>query len=151
MSLNLQPTNHKNGSSTFGYCANHGTHKNMVQNSNFIKNKNSKIIQLKQNFNCTNYGIYAACNTCFEIYIGQTINRFSVHWNTNRYNWNYNSLDSAKAALSIHYHKNHIYFPYNNKPFSECYTVTFLQQPPKSYLNICESHWIHQLDASKNI
>ena len=83
ISLNLQSTNHKIGSSSAcGHCAlcrNHGTHKNMVQNTNFIKSKNGKIIQLKQNLNCTNFGIYAACyNICSEIYIGQSINRFSV-------------------------------------------------------------------------
>ena len=32
-------------------------HKNMVQNTNFIKSKNGKIIQLKQNLNCTNFDI----------------------------------------------------------------------------------------------
>ena len=124
----------------------------MVQNTNFIKSKNGKIIQLKQNLNCTNFGIYAACcNICSEIYIGQTINRFSVLWNTHHHIWNNNTLDSEKAALSIHYHKNHTDFPYNNKPISECYTVTFLQQPSNSYLDICGSRWIHLLDASLNI
>ena len=62
ISLNLQHKNHKNGSSSAcGHCAlcgNHGTHKNMVQNTNFIKSKNGKIIQLKQNLNCTNFGIF---------------------------------------------------------------------------------------------
>ena len=57
ISLNLQPTNHKNASSSAcGHCAlcgNHGTHKNMVQNTNYIKTKNGKTIQLKQNLNCT--------------------------------------------------------------------------------------------------
>ena len=121
-------------------CGNHGTHKNMVQNTNFIKSKNSKIIQLKQNLNCTNFDLYAVCcNICSEIYVGQTINRFSVRWNTHRHIWNSNTLDSEKAALSIHYHKNHTDFPYKNKPISECYTVTFLQQPSNSYLDICES------------
>ena len=52
ISLNLQPTNHKNGSSSAcGHCAlcgNHGTHKNMVQNTNFIKSKNGKTIQLNK-------------------------------------------------------------------------------------------------------
>ena len=124
----------------------------MVQNINFIKSKNGKIIQLKQNPNCTNFGIYAACcNICSEIYIGQTINRFSLRWNTHRHIWNNNTLDSEKATLSIHYHKNHTDFPYKNKPFSECYTVTFLQQLSNSYLDICEFRWIHLLDASINI
>ena len=127
--LKLQPTNHKNGSSSAcGHCAlcgNHGTHKNMVQNTNFIKSKNGKIIQLKQNLNCTNFGLYAAyCNICPEIYIGQTINRFSVRWNTHRHIWNNSTLNSEKVALSIHYHKNHTDFSYKNKPISECYTVT---------------------------
>ena len=84
-------------------------------------------------------------------YIGQTINRFSVRWNTHRHIWNSNTLDSEKAALSIHYHKNHTDLPYKNKPISECYTVTFLQQPSNSSLDICESRWIHLLDASINI
>ena len=65
ISLNLQPTNHKSGSfSACGHCAlccNHETHKDMFQNTNFIKSKNGKFIQLKQNLNCTNFGIYAAC------------------------------------------------------------------------------------------
>ena len=153
--LNLQPTNHKNRSSSCGHCAlcgNHGTHKNMVQNINFIKTKNGKIIQLKQNLNCTNFEIYASCcNICSEIYIGQTISRFAVCWNIHRNIWNNNTLDSEKAALSIHYHKNHTDFPHKNKPISECYTVTFLQQPSNSYLDIWESRWIHLLDASINI
>ena len=93
----------------------------------------------------------ASCNICSEIYIGQTINRFSVRWNTHRHIWNSNTLDSEKAALSIHYHKNHTDLPYKNKPISECYTVTFLQQPSNSYLDIYESRWIHLLDASINI
>ena len=78
------------------------------------------------------------------------INRFSVRWNTHRHIWNSNTLDSEKAALSIHYHKNHTDLPYKNKPISECYTVTFLQQPSNSSLDICESRWIHLLDASIN-
>ena len=60
-------------------------------------------------------------------------------------------MDSEKAALSIHYHKNHTDFSCKNKPISECYTVTFLQQPSNSYLGNCESRWIHLLDASINI
>ena len=158
ISLNLQPINLKciNASySACGHCAlcgNHGTHKNMVQNTNYIKTKNGNTIQLKQNLNCTNYGIYAACcNISSKIYIGQTINRFFLRWNTHRHNWNNNTLDSEKAALSIRYHLNHTDFPYNDKPISECYTVTFLQQPPKYYLDICRSSWIHQLDAFINI
>ena len=107
ISLNLQPTNHKNEfSSACGHCAlcgNHGTHKNMVQNTNFIKTENGKIIQLKQNLNCTHFGIYAiCCNICSKIYIGQTINRFSVRWNTHRHIWNNSTLDAEKAAVSIH-------------------------------------------------
>ena len=124
----------------------------MVQNTNFIKTKNGKIIQLKQNLNCTDFGIYAACcNICSKIYICQTINHFSAHWNTHCHSWNNSTLDSEKAALSIYYHKNHTDFSYKNKPISECYTVTFLKQPSNSYLDISESCWIHLLDASINI
>ena len=81
----------------------------------------------------------------------KTINRFSVRWNTHRHIWNNNTLDSEKAALSIHYHKIHNDFSYKNKAISECYTVTFLQQPSNSYLDICESRRIHLLDSSINI
>ena len=124
----------------------------MVQNTNFIKTKIGKIIQLKQNLNCTNFCIYTACcNICSEMYIGETINRVSVRWNIHRHIWNSNTLDSQKAALSIHYHKNHTDFSCKNKPISECYTVAFLQQPSNSYLNNCKSRWIHLLDASINI
>ena len=124
----------------------------MVQNTNFIKTKKGKIIQLKQNLNCTNFSIYSACcNICSEIYIGQTINHLSVHWNTHCHIQNNSTLDSEKAALSIDYHKNHTDFPCKNKPISECYTVTFLQQPSNSYVDICKSHWIHILHASINI
>ena len=73
------------------------------------------------------------------MYIGQTMNRFSVRWNTHRHIWNNSTLDSEKATLSIHYHKNHTDFSCKNKPISECYTVTFLQQPLNSYLDNCES------------
>ena len=104
-----------------------------------------------KNLNCTNFSIYATCCNIFpEIYIGQTINHFSIRWNTHCHIWNKNTLDAEKAALSIHYHKNHTDFLYKNKSISECYTVTFLQ-PSNSYLDICESHWIHLLDASINI
>ena len=52
ISLNLQPTNHKNGSSSAcGHCAlcgNHGTHKNMVQNTNFKKVKTVKLFNLSK-------------------------------------------------------------------------------------------------------
>ena len=87
-----------------------------------------------------------------EIYIGQTINRFSVRWNTHTAIFGIAThWILKKAALSIHYHKNHTDLPYKNKPISECYTVTFLQQPSNSSLDICESRWIHLLDASINI
>ena len=70
-------------------------------------------MKIKQNFNCKNYGIYAAtCNFCKDIYIGQTMNNFAKRWNAHRNIWK-NNINKQnhdlkdQFALIIHYKKYH--------------------------------------------
>ena len=70
----------------------------MVQNTNFIKTKNGKIIHLYKISAAMVYMPVVVIRIYSEIYIGQTINRYSVRWNTHSHNWNKNTLDFEKAA-----------------------------------------------------
>ena len=156
ISLNLQPSSSGHGlSSPCGHCAlcgNHGKHKNMVATTSVISTNFGSNFILKQNLNCTNFGIYAAhCNICFEFYVGQTKNRFSTRWTGHRHSWKNNISIGDNAALLNHYYHKH---PNHFKPksfLSDYFTVIFLEQPPIHLLDICESRWINKLNATINI
>jgi len=83
----------------------------------------------------------ATCTICSEQYVGQTINKFSIRWNANRSTWNSfdATADNDKAALLKHFYKYHDLT--QKPPISQCFKVTFVEQPKASYLEECEDKW----------
>ena len=72
---------------TCALCGHYSTYKNMVHENNFIKTKENRIIDIKSNLNCKNYGIYSAKRLkCKEIYVGQNKHAFNLTWNSHRNN-----------------------------------------------------------------
>ena len=136
-------------------CGHHGNKENMVKTTSEISNNKGKTFKLRQNLNCTNYGIYAAqCRICSEFYVGQSKNRFSIRCNSHRSSWNSNLLDhkSDKAALYTHFHTHHHQHLKSNCQLWDAFQVIFLQQPVDIHnLDIHESKWINKLGASINI
>ena len=133
-------------------CGNHGPHKNMVRSTNAVISVNGVSYKIKQQLNCTNFGIYAAqCKLCSNYYIGQSKNRFSLRWNGHRHTWNSCSLENEKAALYIHYHNHHSNQIKSQRKIWDCYEVIFLQQPKPYQLDFLESKWISRLQAKINI
>ena len=58
----------------------------MVDENNYIKTDENRIIDEKFKLNCKSRGEYfAQCSKCNEIYVGQ-INCFNVRWNAHRHN-----------------------------------------------------------------
>ena len=129
--------------------------KSMVTPVNNITTKQGKQIFLKQNLTCSNFGIYAAqCKICKNIYVGQTINAFSTRWSGHRTIWNSKIIEkhSDRAALLIHYHKEHKQVINSHPVISSCFDVIFLEEP-KDFrkLDFLESDWINRLYAQINI
>ena len=61
----------------------------MIEETNFLKTKNGKKININKNLDCSDYGIYAAkCVQCNELYIEQTVTSFSKRWTQHRKMWN---------------------------------------------------------------
>jgi len=149
-------------------CGNHGKHKNMINSTNYIYTNDNIKIKLKQNLNCSNYGIYSAqCNICKDIYVGQTKNKFSVRWSSHRHFWNNNqkkhtgnnkqnhNLNKDRAALFNHFlikHKDITQDKNKALDITDCYNVIFLQEPTNTCnLDFLESKWISKLKATINI
>ena len=129
-----------------------GREDGMIKKTNYIKLKTGKIIKLKNNLNCKNFGIYAAqCNECGEYYVGQTITSFSKRWSSHRHNWKNmvtNEIND-RAALKLHYTKKH---PTSNKVSKKSFSITFIDTTKNhSELDFLESKWINKLQATINI
>ena len=129
--------------------------KSMVTPVNNITTNQGKQIFLKQNLTCSNFGIYAAqCKICKNIYVGQTKNAFSTRWSGHRTIWNNKIIEkhNDRAALLIHYHKEHKQVINSHPVISSCFDVIFLEEP-KDFrkLDFLESDWINRLYAQINI
>ena len=149
-----------------GLCGNFGHMKNMVLETKKIKTKTGKKITLKQNLNCSHYGIYAAkCKQCGDLYVGQTINKFSQRWNGHRKIWkellakqnekqNTNKkikdIKKDEQSLYLHYSQKH---PSNVKDLQihQAYDVIFIESPNREKLDLAESYWIGELEAGINV
>ena len=133
-------------------CGNRGPHKNMVRSTKAVKNENGISYKIRQQLDCTNFGIYAAqCKLCSNYYVGQSKNRFSLRWNGHRHIWNSCSLENEKAALYIHYNNQHPNHIKSQRKLWDCYEVIFLQEPNPHQLDFLESKWISRLQAKINI
>ena len=131
----------------------------MIIEKNKIINKSGELINLRKQLNCSDYGIYlATCKVCKENYVGQTMTSFSKIWNTHRNIWN-NSTNSKfnteetkfedNQALVMHYKKKH--GETKGKLLSDAYSVTLLEKPDKTKLDIAENFWIYKLNTTINI
>ena len=93
----------------------------------------------------------ATCAICRKQYVGQTINKFSIRWKAHRNIWNSfdATADNDKAVLLKHFYKYHDLT--HKPPISQCFKVTFVEQPKASYLEECEGKCFHKIDAEINI
>ena len=142
-----------------GLCGNFGVLKNMVSEQTTITDKHGNTIALQKNLTCDNHGIYAAqCRICKQLYVGQTINKFSTRWNGHRKKWQ--NLCTGKeevkagndeAALFKHYNKYHKDIKLLMLPIAEAFEVLFLEAPSFKKLDIRESYWISRLEANINV
>ena len=135
-------------------CGKHGRHKSsMVATARQIQSKRGNF-SLRQRLSCTNYGVYVAtCCICHEQYVGQTKNRFSVRWTAHRNSWKTFDISAKgdKAALLKHYDLCHPLILIEKPELSECFTVTFAEQPSVLHLDQCEDKWAALLGASINV
>jgi len=83
---------------------------------------------------------------------GPNKNKFSTRWNKHRSNWNqakFDNGDDGTAALFNHYinkHKSN-----TELILSQCYTVSFVEQPPYNKLDLAEDKWFNQIGATINV
>jgi len=77
--------------------------------------------------------------------------RWSAHWSTWKVGYTGGGLED-KAALLHHFYHRHFEFFNQNPDITECFKVTFLQEPQnKRHLDFNESKWISKLQAKINI
>ena len=150
-----------------GLCGNHGKLKNMVKETTEVQRMDGKVIKLKQNLNCRDYGVYAAqCMCCGDFYVGQTITSFHERWNGHRKTWKENfkkktreasrskntSNQSDENALFHHYQKKHPNkITAENNQLASWYNVAFIEKPSKVKLDAAEGFWVSKLNAGVNI
>nr|CAB3263653.1 methionine--tRNA ligase, cytoplasmic [Phallusia mammillata] len=134
-------------------CGNHGRHKSMVYKQRKFTT-HGQVLELKQDLDCKCYGIYAAtCNICSAQYIGQTKNRFSTRWTHHRSTWKERKVneENDNAALLHHYASKHTVVFSTHPDITQCFSVTFLQQPAPKDLDACEAKWLKITQATINI
>ena len=125
----------------------------MVATARQIQSKRGNF-SLRQRLSCTNYGVYVAtCCICHEQYVGQTKNRFSVRWTAHRNSWKTFDISAKgdKAALLKHYNLCHPLILIEKPELSECFTVTFAEEPLVFHLDQCKDKWAALLGASINV
>jgi len=123
---------------------------NMVPKVTALHSK-GKLFPLRQVLTCTNYGIYVAtCKLCGEQYVGQTSNKFSKRWNSHRSSWNTVNLSDDQEQVPLLHHVVHEHKIEKKPKISECFIVTFVEQPSYDYLDICEDKWLNKISASIN-
>ena len=80
---------------------------NMVSKVTALHSK-GKLFPLRQMLTCANYGIYVAtCQLCGEQYVGQTSNKFSKCWNSQRSSWNAVNLSDDQEQVPLLQHVVH--------------------------------------------
>ena len=110
-----------------------------------------KWFPLRQVLTCANYGIYVAtCKLCGEQYVGQTSNKFSKRWNSHRSSWDTVSLSNDQEQVPLLHHVVHEHKIEKKPKISECFIVTFVEQPSYDYPDICEDKWLNKISASIN-
>ena len=112
----------------------------MVATARQIQSKRGNF-SLRESLSCTNYGVYVAtCCICHEQYVGRTKNRFSVRWTAHRNSWKTFDISAKgdKAALLKLYNLCHPLILIEKPELSECFTVTFVEQPSVLHLDQCE-------------
>ena len=133
-------------------CGNFGKYTtNMVNTTRTIKAKSGKTYTLRKSLTCADAGIYvAACRTCGEHYVGQTITSFSTRWNTHRKLWNEGATnDGDRTALLTHYNTVH---GGSGAQLAEAFSVTFVEKALNpTGVDSSESNWINRLEATINI
>jgi len=120
-------------------CGKFGKHDaNMVPKVTALHSK-GKLFPLKHVLTCANYGIYvAACKLCGEQYDGQTSNKFSKCWNSHRSSWDTFNLSNDQEQVPLLHHVVQEHKIENKPKISECFIVTFVEQPSYEYVDICE-------------
>ena len=132
-------------------CGKFGKHDaNMVPKIIALHSK-GKLFPLRQVLTCANYGIYVAtCKLCGEQYVGQTSNKFSKRWNSHRSSWDTVNLSNDQEQVPLLHHVVHEHKIEKKPKISECFIVTFVEQPSYDYLDICEDKWLNKISASIN-
>ena len=132
-------------------CGKFGKHDaNMVPKVTALHSK-GKLFPLRQVLTCANYGIYVAtCKLCGEQYAGQTSNKFSKRWNFHRSSWDTVNLSNDQEQVPLLHHVVHEDKIEKKPKISECFIVTFVEQPSYDYLDICEDKWLNKISASIN-
>ena len=134
--------------------------KNMVNETNKTTTKDGKIIWIKEQLNCRNYGIYQAnCRICMKSYVGQTKTTFTKRWTQHRSKWkqlndNEGGMQGGwndEQALYGHFVNFHRDKLKKNFGLEDAYTVKFLEQPRYDKLDIQENYWIGKIKAEINI
>lgn len=148
-----------------GLCGNFGKLENMVKEGNTIERKDGKRFRIEESLNCKDHGIYVAkCKICQEVYVGQTINKFSVRWNGHRAEWKEMMTKKEGArreksgdgyALYLHYKTQHRgimdKIERNGMEMWRAYEVMFVERKEGTALNTAENFWISKLKAKINI
>ena len=90
------------------------------------------------------------CKLCGEQYVGQTSNKFSKRWNSHRSSWDTVILSNDQEQMPLLHHVVHEHKIEKKPKISECFIVTFVEQPSYDYLDICKDKWINKISASIN-
>ena len=102
---------------------------NMVPKVTALHSK-AKLFPLRQMLTCANYGIYVAtCKLCREQYVGQTSNKFSKRWNSNRSSWNTVNSSNDQEQVPLLHHVVHEHKIEKKPKINGCFVVTFVEQP----------------------
>ena len=78
----------------------------------------------------------------------RTSNKFSKRWNSHRSSWNTVNLSNDQEQVPLLHHVVHEHKIEKKPKISECFIVTFVEQPSYDYLNICEDKWLNKISAS---
>ncbi|CAK8679937.1 unnamed protein product [Clavelina lepadiformis] len=128
------------------------THRGMVRADVSSFKVGTKLIKVKADLNCSNYGIYiAVCKKCPNnqaAYVGKTDKSFTERW-TKGHMQAWKGLQCREEnncqALKIHYQKKHPEFYKENPVIVACYSVYFVEKPIHRRLSDQEKYWMNEL------
>ena len=86
-----------------------------------------------------------------DFYVGQTSNKFSKRWNSHRSSWNVVNLSDDQEQVPLLQHVVHEHKIEKKPKISECFIVTFVEQPSYDYLDICEDTCLNKISASNTL